>query len=115
MEGIKNLSPAVTKAETDHNFLRLERGNTQKNTTELSTEIKELEKRITDELDDLNQNLKSLAKDLHFMLHEDANAFYVQVVNRQSEQIIKELPPKEFLDLIANLRKMVGVFLDEVV
>ena len=37
----------------------------------------------------------------------------VQVVDRNSGEVLREAPPEEFLDLAVRLREMVGLFLDE--
>lgn len=82
-------------------------------------EIKEeasdrLEERIKDEMGDLNKALDIILKDLYFQLHDGSERLYVQVVDRVTDEVINEIPPRDFLDLLARLQKMVGIFLDEI-
>ena len=37
----------------------------------------------------------------------------VQVIDVNTEEVIKELPPEEMLDLKARIHEMVGILIDE--
>ncbi|MCA9751600.1 MAG: flagellar protein FlaG [Gemmatimonadetes bacterium] len=67
-------------------------------------------KRLVDEAD---RDLKMLNERLGFRVHEETGQLFVQVVDRNSGEVIRESPPREFLDLMVRMREMVGVFLDE--
>lgn len=77
--------------------------------------VRELQEKVRRELDDFNKKLEITLKDLHFKLHEDSERYFVQVVDRNTDEIIKELPPQEMLDLLVRVQRMVGLFLDEIV
>jgi flagellar protein FlaG len=36
-----------------------------------------------------------------------------QIIDIKTEEVIKEMPPEEMLDLAAKIHKMVGLILDE--
>jgi uncharacterized FlaG/YvyC family protein len=69
----------------------------------------ELEARVAEEA----KRFEQLDQSLTFRLHEEAQQLMVQVVDRNSGKVLRETPPKEFLDLTVRLREMVGFFLDE--
>ena len=48
-----------------------------------------------------------------FMYHEGLDRFYVTVVNRETEEVIKEIPPKKLLDAFYEMQKMFGMIVDE--
>jgi len=56
---------------------------------------------------------------LEFQLHEDSGRFQVRVIDNQSKETIKEIPPDYMLDLSARLREMInqalGLLVDELV
>lgn len=52
-------------------------------------------------------------KGILLKLHKDTERFFVQVINAETQEVLKEMPPEEFLDLIAKIRNIVGLFLDE--
>jgi uncharacterized FlaG/YvyC family protein len=69
----------------------------------------ELEARVAEEA----KRFEQLDQSLTFRLHEGAQQLMVQVVDRHTGKVLREAPPKEFLDLTVRLREMVGFFLDE--
>lgn len=70
-------------------------------------------KKIADSVKKLNEAVNIIQKNLKFQIHEETKKIYVQVVNRENGDIIKQFPPEEILDLEARIQKMVGLILDE--
>jgi flagellar protein FlaG len=64
-------------------------------------------------VDEADRGLKVLNERLGFQVHEDSGQLFVQVVDRETGEVIRESPPEEFLDLVVRMKEMVGVFLDE--
>lgn len=64
-------------------------------------------------VEEANANLKVLNEKLGFQVHEGTGQIVVQIVNRENGEVVRESPPKEFLDLAARMKEMVGLFLDE--
>ncbi len=50
---------------------------------------------------------------LEFTVHEETGRTIVKVVDQDSGEVIKELPPEELLDLAAKLEEMSGVLFDK--
>ncbi len=50
---------------------------------------------------------------LRFQVHDSSERMMVQVVDINTNRVIKEIPPEELLDLVGNIREMIGVLLDE--
>jgi len=48
-----------------------------------------------------------------FVYHEGLQKYYVTVVNRDTDEVIKEIPPKKLLDAFYEMQKMVGMIVDE--
>ena len=61
--------------------------------------------------------LKSAAfifnKRLDFEIHEATHRIMVKVIDQDTDKVIKEIPPKQILDLAAKLQEMIGILLDE--
>lgn len=49
---------------------------------------------------------------LHFEVFEETDQVYVQVVDKETKEVIKQIPPQELLELSAKIREMVGIILD---
>ncbi|WP_126428725.1 flagellar protein FlaG [Brevibacillus marinus] len=65
------------------------------------------------EIDSLNKWLQSHGTHIKFTLHEELNEYYVQVVNDETNEVIREIPPKKILDISAKLQEMIGLLVDE--
>lgn len=48
-----------------------------------------------------------------FEIHERTNRIMVKLVNIQTNEVIKEIPPEKILDLVANIWDLVGILVDE--
>lgn len=48
-----------------------------------------------------------------FKVHEGTGRMMVKLVNKQTKEVIKEIPPEKILDLIANIWDLVGILVDE--
>jgi flagellar protein FlaG len=48
-----------------------------------------------------------------FKIHEGTGRLMVKLVNRETDEIIREIPSEKILDLIANIWEMVGILVDE--
>lgn len=51
--------------------------------------------------------------DFEFKLHEGTNRMIVKLVNKDTKEVIKEIPSEKILDLIANIWDLVGILVDE--
>ena len=48
-----------------------------------------------------------------FMYHEGLDRYYVTVVNSETDEVVKEIPPKKLLDAYYEMQKMLGMIVDE--
>ncbi len=71
---------------------------------------KEKIKRIADAMDSYVQ---SIQRDLNIQVHEETGKIMVKVVSRDTGEVIREIPPKELLDLAAKMDEMTGTLFNE--
>ncbi|MGE5396023.1 MAG: flagellar protein FlaG [Chitinophagales bacterium] len=69
---------------------------------------------------EVNQTMEVLSHSLRFRVDDKTERVQVQIVDIQNDQIIKEIPPDQMLDLAAKIKetatmfnKMVGFLVDE--
>jgi len=74
---------------------------------------KELEEEVKESVKDVNEIVDKVKEGLSFQIHEDTEKMMVQVIDVKTEEVIKELPPEEMLDLEARIHEMVGILIDE--
>lgn len=61
----------------------------------------------------MNEVLDSNYSASKFTYHEGLNRYYVAVVDRDTEEVIREIPPKKLLDAFYEMQKLIGMFVDE--
>lgn len=48
-----------------------------------------------------------------FKVHERTGRYLVKLVNKETDEVIKEIPPEKILDLVASIWDLVGILVDE--
>ena len=61
----------------------------------------------------LNELVQSLNRKLRFSVHEGSGRMKVTVMSSDSEKVIREIPPEEFLDMISKIDEAIGMIFDE--
>ena len=92
--------------------IRAMRGDT---TTMEELNPEEVEQELEDIIEEMNQIVDLSDRYLSFRLHDETETLMTQVINMNTEEIIREMPPEEMLDLSAKISRMVGLILDETV
>ena len=64
-------------------------------------------------VDMLNETVQVVDKQIQFELHETLNRPMVKVLNKETDEVIREIPPEEILDLVGNMLEMVGIIVDK--
>lgn len=65
--------------------------------------------------DIMNKVSELYNRQLHFDVYEDTNKVYVQIIDENTKEVIKQIPPEEMLELSARIQEMVGIMLDKYV
>ncbi len=60
----------------------------------------------------INKYLKFAETDLEIEIDKDTNQPIIKIVRSDDKEVIKEIPPKEVLDLIKRIKEMVGTLCD---
>lgn len=62
----------------------------------------------------MEQAVSSLPhSDAKFGIHEKTNRIIIKLVDRETQEVIKEIPPEKTLDLLAKRMELAGVLFDE--
>jgi flagellar protein FlaG len=75
----------------------------------------DLEDEVRESVKDINEIVDKVKEGLSFQIHEDTEKMMVKVVDLNTDEVIKELPPEEMLDLQARIHEIVGILIDETV
>ncbi|KEI16204.1 flagellar protein FlaG [Clostridium haemolyticum] len=79
---------------------------------ERNEEVKE--KDIKESIKKLNKFLEGEKTHLEYERHEVfKNQFIVKIVDNNTKKVIKEIPPKKILDMVAEICKLAGIIVDK--
>lgn len=69
--------------------------------------------------DAVNEMMDKMAQDVghnaeaKFDVHEDTKRVMIKIVDKDSQEVLKEYPPEKTLDMIAKVWELAGLFVDE--
>lgn len=75
----------------------------------------EITEKIGEEIKKAIENINKHAAhtSAQFTYHEDSNKITVQIIDTQTDEVIKEFPAEKTLDLVSKAFEMVGLVVDE--
>ena len=88
---------------SDEITLALEGGNYQK--------VKEKSLKIA--VDRLNKFFSDKDSYIEYEKHDVFNAYIVKIVDKETREVIREIPPRKILDMVASMCEIAGVLLDK--
>jgi flagellar protein FlaG len=68
---------------------------------------------VKDAVEKANKELKTGGRRLSYSVHEKTHKVMVSVINTDTDEVIREIPPKSFLDSYAKMLEMAGLIVDE--
>lgn len=81
--------------------------------TQLIDQSEETKVKVQEAVNTMNEMLEANNSASKFMYHEGLERYYVTVVNRDTDEVVKEIPPKKLLDAFYEMQKMLGMIVDE--
>ena len=128
ISGNQNIDVVATnksKATTNNIPVKDVVGKQGSNTTENTSTVEQTQKvqpldnsdetkvKIQEAVSKMNEMLDVNNSTSKFMYHEGLARYYVTVVDRETDEVVKEIPPKKLLDAFYEMQKMLGMIVDE--
>ncbi|MDP4551447.1 flagellar protein FlaG [Alkalihalobacillus macyae] len=67
---------------------------------------------VVNKVNELNDFIQPTNTSIKFQLHDKLNEFYVQIIDTTTEEVVKEIPSKKFLDRYAATAELLGFMVD---
>jgi flagellar protein FlaG len=64
-------------------------------------------------IDVANEMLKPANKSFSYSVHEETKEIMIQIKDDETGEVIKEIPSEESLDMVAKMRELAGIVVDE--
>ena len=62
---------------------------------------------------ELNELMSRINCNLEFSYHKEVNVMSVKMIDKETQEVIKELPPEEMIDNMIQAKDWIGAFLDK--
>ncbi|MFJ6210795.1 flagellar protein FlaG [Lysinibacillus sp. NPDC092081] len=80
---------------------------------QLLENAEETKAKVQQAVNTMNQMLEATHSAAKFVYHEGLERYYVTVVDQDTEEVVKEIPPKKLLDAFYEMQKMLGMIVDK--
>lgn len=89
------------------------KGNSNSNSNEQQTQQQQLSnEQLRRAVEQFNKNMLTHSEAV-FGIHEGTNRVTIKIVDKDTKEVLKELPPEKTLDMIAKVWEMAGILVDE--
>lgn len=106
----KNSGPEVVSVKPADTSRQTVEKNTEGNQDK---EKQDGEKKIKDAISQANNKMKQNRTSCEFSYHEDINRVSIRVIDRETKEVIREIPPEENLKMIEKMWEIAGLMLDQ--
>ncbi|CAG9621439.1 flagellar protein FlaG [Sutcliffiella rhizosphaerae] len=96
------LSKGTISSKIDNSVKQTKKAQPEENRAQMETIV-----------DGMNDFMKPMNISVRFQLHEELNEYYVTVVDAVTDEVIREIPAKKFLDMYAAMTEYMGLFVDK--
>ena len=117
MEAVGNVKASLVQAQTPEPSSGPGRAAPVEPPTEerppQGAEPREVDRATAEKISEaIQQFVSSMDVKLSFQVHDDTGAIMVKVINQETGEVIREIPPSRVLDLAAKIDKMIGALFD---
>ena len=71
------------------------------------------ERVVSEAADRMNKALEGSNRRFEYSVHDKTHEIMIKVIDETSGKVIREIPPKKILDMVANMMEMAGLLVDE--
>lgn len=64
-------------------------------------------------VDQANKVLADTGRHFEYEVHEATNSILIRVIDNETKEVIREIPPKKLLDAVVKLWELAGIFVDK--
>jgi len=117
-----NSSGSVSKGDiqfvtsTKRETTPMEKGQTPQTIVNQFTSIAEMNESQKETINELNKAIEAIQgpqKSFEISVHEETQAIMIKVMNKETGDVIREVPPEKILDLAAHMMEITGMIIDK--
>ncbi len=100
------------RAQEIRNRMENEKTKVEQNSVTESTEEKK-ENSLDNSIEIADKLAKAFNKEIKFQIHEQTEQIYVEIVDKDTGEVIKQIPPEEMLKIAASVQEFLGLIVDK--
>ena len=106
--------PKTTEKSLDNNLKERKPKKQVSNTTDTNKERYDFKREdLENAVKEANSAIFKDNDHFEFKIHEGTGRMMVKLVDNETKEVIKEIPPEKILDLVASIWDLVGILVDE--
>jgi len=70
-------------------------------------------KQIQNVINDINNKIRQTKTRCEFTYHDQSNRVSVKIIDRETKEVVKEIPPEETIEIIERIWEIAGILVDE--
>ncbi len=100
------------RSDAQRTLIRRQQQENRASQAEVQSEAGQM-RELEEALMKLNDTAEAMQLSLRFLMHEGSERWMVQVIDIQQDEIVREMPPENVLNVVAQIQNLIGVLLDE--
>lgn len=93
--------------------IKVELGNGSNETGQQQKEQKSEASRIKSAINEVNNKLKPTKTRCEFSYHEEVNRVTIKILDRETNEVVREIPPEESIKVLEKVYEIAGLLVDE--
>lgn len=94
-------------------ILQIDGKNISQMTEYEKRELPVSEKVVIEAIERANKAIMGANRRFEFSIHEGTKEIMIKVIDADTNEVIREIPPEKILDMVAKMWEMAGIFVDE--
>lgn len=71
------------------------------------------EKLIIESIEMANKKILGPEREFEFAIHKETKQIMVKVIDKNTQEVLREIPAEKVLDAVAHMCELAGIFMDE--
>ncbi|RXZ01854.1 flagellar protein FlaG [Fictibacillus sp. S7] len=101
-----------TIGSTINTYIKHDKNTINEESKQFITDSEKVDRKGLEKIIEGVNNLIPSHTSSKFVFHEKLNDYYVQVVDDQTNEVVREIPSKKFLDMYADMLDFMGIFVN---
>ncbi len=111
------VKPAITMKTTENHHL-----DAPVQTSDTRNDVKEIKQDTQDKvsmpflekaIERANNAMRFQSRQLEFRIHEKTKDIMVKIIDSETKEVVREIPPEKLLDMFASMLEFAGLLVDE--